>query len=71
LNADPANQPIGNGAAPGSGELGGQIDLFSPDFKLPQRLEIYQVLINRQEYSLIASADFLYNDVLTMLLNRT
>jgi hypothetical protein len=38
LNADPANQPIGNGAAPGSGELGGQIDLFSPDFKLPQRL---------------------------------
>ncbi|WP_041495283.1 TonB-dependent receptor [Nonlabens marinus] len=65
FNADPSNQPIGNGAAPGSGELGGQIDLFAPDFKLPQRLK-YNIGIDQKlgVWGLIASADFLYNDVI-------
>ncbi len=65
FNADPANQPIGNGAAPGSGQLGGQIDLFAPDFKLPQTLK-YNIGIDQELgiWGLIASADFLYNDVL-------
>jgi len=65
FNPDPTNQPIGNGAAPGSGELGGQIDLFAPDFKLPQVLK-YNIGIDQQlgVWGLIASADFLYNDVL-------
>jgi len=64
--ADPANQPIGNGAAPGSGELGGQIDLFAPDFKLPQVLK-YNIGVDQElgVWGLIASADFLYNDVLS------
>ncbi|PRP67509.1 TonB-dependent receptor [Nonlabens agnitus] len=64
--ADPANQPIGNGAAPGSGQLGGQIDLFAPDFKLPQVLK-YNIGVDQEIgiWGLIASADFLYNDVLS------
>lgn len=63
--ADPNNQPIGNGAGPGSGELGGQIDLFAPDFKLPQVLK-YNIGVDQElgVWGLIASADFLYNDVL-------
>jgi hypothetical protein len=63
---DPTDQPIGNGPAPGSGSLGGQIDIFTPDFKLPQVLK-YNIGIDQQlgVWGLIASADFLYNDVLT------
>lgn len=66
FNADPSNQPIGNGAAPGSGQLGGQIDLFAPDFKLPQTLK-YNIGVDQElgVWGLIGSADFLYNDVLT------
>lgn len=66
FNPDAGNQPIGNGAAPGSGELGGQIDLFSPDFRLPQRLK-YNLGIDQKTniWGLIASADFLYNDVIS------
>ncbi len=65
FNADPTDQPIGNGAAPGSGQLGGQIDLFAPDFKLPQFLK-YNIGVDQElgVWGLIASADFLYNDVL-------
>ncbi|WP_228547290.1 TonB-dependent receptor [Nonlabens antarcticus] len=65
FNPDPNNQPIGNGAAPGSGQLGGQIDLFSPDFKLPSVLK-YNIGVDQElgVWGLIASADFLYNDVL-------
>lgn len=66
FNADPGNQPIGNGAAPGSGQLGGQIDLFSPDFRLPQRLKMNIGVDQKTKiWGLIASADFLYNEVLT------
>ncbi len=65
FNPDPANQPIGNGAAPGSGQTGGQVDLFTPDFKLPQVLK-YNIGVDQElgVWGLIASADFLYNDVL-------
>ncbi len=61
--ADPNNQPIGDGAAPGSGQLGGQIDLFDPNFKLPQVMK-YNIGIDQKTniWGLIASADFLYND---------
>ncbi|WP_164510814.1 TonB-dependent receptor [Nonlabens xiamenensis] len=62
---DPNNQPIGNGAAPGSGQLGGQIDLFAPEFKLPQVMK-YNLGIDQKLklWGLIASADFLYNETL-------
>ncbi|WP_298950856.1 carboxypeptidase regulatory-like domain-containing protein [uncultured Nonlabens sp.] len=61
--ADPNNQPIGDGAAPGSGQLGGQIDIFDPNFRLPQVMK-YNIGIDQKTnvWGLIASADFLYND---------
>ena len=63
--ADPFNQPIGNGPAPGSGTLGGQIDIFSPNFKLPQVAK-YNIGIDQKTgiWGLIASADFLYNETI-------
>lgn len=63
FNGDPFNQPIGNGPAPGGGALGGQIDLFAPNFRLPQVLK-YNIGIDQKLgiWGLIASADFLYND---------
>lgn len=65
FEADPFNQPIGNGPAPGSGTLGGQIDVFSPNFKLPQVMK-YNIGIDQKLgiWGLIASADFLYNETI-------
>jgi hypothetical protein len=65
FNADPLNQPIGDGAAPGSGSLGGQIDLFAPNFKLPQVAK-YNIGVDQKLgiWGLIASADFLYNETI-------
>jgi outer membrane receptor protein involved in Fe transport len=65
FTADPFNQPIGNGPAPGSGTLGGQIDVFSPNFKLPQVMK-YNIGIDQKLgiWGLIASADFLYNETI-------
>ncbi len=62
---DPFNQPIGTGAQPGSGAFGGQIDLFAPDFKLPQVAK-YSIGIDQKLpfWGLIASADFLYNETI-------
>ena len=52
--------------APGSGGLGGNVDLFAEDFKLPQVVK-YNVAIDQRLpwWGLIASADFLYTDVIT------
>ncbi|AZQ60024.1 TonB-dependent receptor [Maribacter sp. MJ134] len=52
--------------APGSGGLGGNIDLIAEDFKLPQVIK-YNVAIDQKLpfWNLIASADFLYTDVIT------
>jgi Carboxypeptidase regulatory-like domain len=58
---DPNGQPVG--AAIGSGQLGGDINLFSKDFKLPQVLKINLAVDKKLNFwGLIASADFLYND---------
>ena len=53
-------------AAPGSGAVGGNVDLFAPDFKLPQTMK-YNIAIDQKLpfWGLVASADFLYNDVIT------
>ncbi|WP_396636496.1 carboxypeptidase regulatory-like domain-containing protein [Maribacter sp. R77961] len=52
--------------APGSGGLGGNIDLIAEDFKLPQVIK-YNIAIDQKLplWNLIASADFLYTDVIT------
>ncbi|WP_350289753.1 carboxypeptidase regulatory-like domain-containing protein [uncultured Croceitalea sp.] len=52
--------------APGSGGLGGNIDLVAEDFKLPQVVK-YNIAIDQKLplWGLIASADFLYTDVIT------
>lgn len=52
--------------APGSGGVGGNIDLISEDFKLPQVVK-YNIAVDQKLpfWGLIASADFLYTDVIT------
>ena len=52
--------------APGSGGVGGNIDLIAKDFILPQVVK-YNVAIDQKLpiWNLIASADFLYTDVIT------
>ncbi|GGG37401.1 hypothetical protein GCM10011414_03500 [Croceivirga lutea] len=52
--------------APGSGGLGGNIDLVSEDFKLPQVVK-YNIAIDQKLplWGLIGSVDFLYTDVIT------
>ncbi len=51
---------------PGSGGVGGNIDLISKDFKLPQVVK-YNIAVDQKLpfWNLIASADFLYTDVIT------
>ena len=51
--------------APGSGGVGGNIDLISADFQLPQVMK-YNFAIDQKLpwWGLIASADFLYTDVI-------
>lgn len=63
--ADPFNQPVQPGAEPGSGSVGGNIDLFSPDFKLPQVAK-FNIAVDQKlpVWDLIASGEFLYNDVI-------
>jgi len=52
--------------APGSGGVGGNIDLLAEDFKLPQVVK-YNVAIDQKLpfWNLIGSVDFLYTDVIT------
>ena len=52
--------------APGSGGLGGNIDLVAEDFKLPQVMK-YNIGIDQKLplWGLIGSVDFLYTDVIT------
>lgn len=63
--ADPFNQPLNGAPAPGSGANGGQIDIFAPDFKLPQVMK-YNIGIDQKTdiWGLIVSADFLYNSTI-------
>lgn len=51
---------------PGSGGVGGNIDLIAEDFMLPQVMK-YNIAVDQRLpfWGLIASADFLYTDVIT------
>ncbi|MDP3314367.1 carboxypeptidase regulatory-like domain-containing protein [Lutibacter sp.] len=58
--ADPFGQPVG--PAVGSGQLGGDINLFSSDFKLPQVFKVNLAVDQKLPFwGLVASADLLYN----------
>ncbi len=65
FEGDPFNQPVQPGAEPGTGTTGGQIDIFAPDFKLPQVVK-YNIAVDQKLpiWNLVASGEFLYNDVL-------
>ncbi len=59
--ADPFAQPVG--AAVGSGQLGGDINLFSKDFKLPQVFKINLAVDQKLPFwGLTGSFDFLYSN---------
>ncbi|MHA7056709.1 TonB-dependent receptor [Aquimarina sp. M1] len=64
FNPDVNQQPVA--VEPGTGGLAGNIDIFSPDLRLPQFMK-YNIAIDQKLpiWGLIASADFLYTDVIT------
>ena len=64
FNPDINNQPVA--VEPGTGGVAGNIDLFVPDLKLPQVIK-YNIAVDQKlpVWGLIASADFLYTDVIT------
>jgi outer membrane receptor protein involved in Fe transport len=69
FNPDPftqgQNPGYGNGAQPGTGATGGQIDIFAPDFKLPQVAKFNLAVDQKLPFwGLIASGEFLYTDIL-------
>jgi hypothetical protein len=69
FNPDPftqgTNPGFGNGAAPNSGAVGGQIDIFAPDFKLPQVAKFNLAVDQKLPiWGLIASGEFLYTDIM-------
>lgn len=73
FNPDVNTQPVG--AVPGTGQTGGNVDLFAPGFQLPQVVK-YNIAIDRKlPKGFSVSADFVYNDNLKAIyyenLNRT
>lgn len=73
FNPDPSNQltdistgqPIPGIAQPGSGQVGGQIDLFAKDFRLPQVFKTNIAIDQKLPGGVIFSADFIWNDNIT------
>ena len=64
FNPDVNNQP--SHITPGSGEVGGNVDLFAPGFKLPQRFRTNIAIDQRLPlWGLVASADFIWTDNIT------
>ncbi len=52
---------------PGSGAVGGQIDLFAKDFKLPQVFKTNIAVDQKLGAGFVLSADFIWNDNITAL----
>lgn len=63
FNPDVTQQPVG--AVPGTGEVGGNIDVFAKDFKLPQTIK-FNVAIDQKLpwWGLTLSGDFSYNNTI-------
>ena len=53
--------------APGSGAVGGQIDLFAKDFKLPQVFKTNIAVDQKLGAGFVFSADFIWNDNITAI----
>ena len=66
FNPNVNSQPVDD-AIPGTGELGGQVDLFAPDFKLPQVVKYNFAVDQKLPYGVTLSADFVYNDNLNAI----
>jgi len=66
FNPNVNEQPVPDSAMPGDGAVAGNIDIFTPDLKLPQFMK-YNIAIDQKLpiWGLIASADFLYTDAIT------
>ncbi len=61
FNPNVNEQPVN--VQPGSGGLGGAINLFTPDFKLPQVFKTNFAIDQKLPFwGLVASADFIWND---------
>jgi len=65
FNSDPLSQFAS--PAPGSGSIGGQIDLFAKDFKLPQVFKTNIAIDQKLPGGFVFSADFIWNDNITAL----
>lgn len=63
FNPDINNQPVG--AVPGTGETGGNVDLFAPDFKLPQILKFNLIWDQRLNKGWSFTVDGVYQDQLS------
>lgn len=64
FNPNVNQQPVA--VAPGTGGTAGNIDIFTPDLKLPQVMK-YNIAVDQKlpVWGLIASVDFLYTDIIT------
>ncbi len=65
FNPDPNTQFAD--PAPGSGTVGGQVDLFAKNFKLPQVFKTNIAVDQKLGAGFVLSADFLWNDNITAL----
>lgn len=65
FNPNINEQPVS--VQPGSGGVGGDIDIFSPNFKLPQVLKYNLAIDQKLPEGFIVSADFMYNDNLSAI----
>ncbi|TCK67616.1 carboxypeptidase family protein [Winogradskyella wandonensis] len=52
----------------GSGSVGGQIDLFAPDFRLPQVFKTNIAIDQKLPWGITFSADFIWNDNITAVI---
>ncbi len=66
FNPNVNQQPVT--VEPGTGGVGGRVDLFTPDFKLPQVFKTNIAIDQKLPlWGLVASADFIWNDNITAL----
>ncbi|MCM4166721.1 hypothetical protein KCTC52924_01571 [Arenibacter antarcticus] len=63
FNPDPQGQFAD--PAPGSGSVGGQIDLYAKDFKMPQVFKTNIAIDQKLPGGVVFSADFIWNDNIT------
>jgi outer membrane receptor for ferrienterochelin and colicin len=72
FNPNPATQLDGIDPSiaprPGSGNVGGQVDLFAPDFRLPQVFKANIAFDQKLPGGFIFSADFIWNDNISAVL---